>query len=352
MVDEDAWNMFEKNLKYYRLKKNMSMKNLADACGITSMAISNYESVKRKPDMDTMNKLAEALGIYAVDFLASRNTNLSFKHCECTKHSLLSKAQQEYIREAVEEYFSRFFDAIECLGGNPLPNPAKCHALICKEDPEEDAKQLRVYLNLQEEGALDNLTCILENKGILILELDLLDEHFVSSNGFVNEYPYIVLNQNMLPERKRLAILNELVHLMFLWTDSNKKEKEAEAIAGAALISKKDLVRELGIHKSALTKDMILVCQKYGISMYLLVQRAAQAGIISGSLAKEFYIKANKAHWKTEEPQRVKYIEKPMLLHQLVYRAVNEEGLSLQRGAELLRIPVSEMDEYCGLMEV
>ena len=40
--------MFEKNLKYYRLKKNMSMKDLAEACGVTSMAISNYESGKRK----------------------------------------------------------------------------------------------------------------------------------------------------------------------------------------------------------------------------------------------------------------------------------------------------------------
>ena len=72
--------MFEKNLKYYRLKNNMSMKDLAEACGVSSMAISNYESGKRKPDMDTINKLAEVLGVYVVDFLASRNTNLSFKH--------------------------------------------------------------------------------------------------------------------------------------------------------------------------------------------------------------------------------------------------------------------------------
>ena len=45
------------NLKYYRLKKNMSMKDLAEACGVSSMTISNYESGKRKPDMDIINKL-------------------------------------------------------------------------------------------------------------------------------------------------------------------------------------------------------------------------------------------------------------------------------------------------------
>lgn len=344
--------MFEKNLKYYRLKNNMSMKDLAEACGVSSMAISNYESGKRKPDMDTINKLAEVLGVYVVDFLASRNTNLSFKHCEFRKHSTLTKAQQEYVRESVEEYFSRFFDAVECIGGNPLPEPPKCYTLIRTEDPEEDAKQLRGYLGLQEEGPVDELIGILENKGILVLELDIVNEHFSGMNGFVNEYPYIVINKNMSPERKRTTVLHELAHLMFVWDESKDNENEATAIAGATLISKKDLIRELGIHKSALTKDLILVCQEYGISMYLLVKRASLVGIVSNSLAKEFYIKANKANWRKAEPQRVRNIEKPLLFNQLVYRAVNEEGISLQRGAELLQIPVAEMDEYCGLVEV
>ena len=68
--------MFEKNLKYYRLKKKMSMKELAEACGVSSMAISNYESGKRRPDMDTIKKLAEVLDIRVIDFIALRNANL------------------------------------------------------------------------------------------------------------------------------------------------------------------------------------------------------------------------------------------------------------------------------------
>ena len=346
--------MFEKNLKYYRLKKNMSMKDLADACGVTSMAISNYESGKRKPDMDTINKLAEVLGIYVVDFLTSRNTNLSFKHCAFRKHSTLTKAQQEYAKESVEEYFSRFFDAVDCLCGNPLPDPPKPYTLYRTGDCEEDAKKLRKYLELQAEGPIGELISVLENKGILVFELDIDNEHFFGMNGFVNEYPYIVINSSMRPERKRTTILHELSHLMFVWDESKEKEneKEATAIAGAALISRNDLIRELGIRKTALTKDMNLVCQEYGISMYLLVKRASVVGIISGSLEKDFYIRANKANWKKMEPLRVRNGEKPLLFKQLVYRAVNEEGVSLQRGAELLKIPISEISDYCGLVEV
>ncbi len=346
--------MFEKNLKYYRLKKNMSMKDLAEACGVTSMAISNYESGKRKPDMDTINKLAEALDIFVIDFLASRNANLSFKHCEFRKHSTLTKTQQEYARESVEEYFNRFFDAVNCLCGNPLPEPPKPYTLSRTGDAEEDAIELRKYLGLQLEGPIGELIGVLENKGILVLELDIDNDHFFGMNGFVNDYPYIVINSSMRPERKRTTILHELSHLMFVWDESEEKEneKEATSIAGATLISKNDLIRELGIHKTALTKDMNLVCQEYGISMYLLVKRASIVGIISDSLEKDFYIKANKANWKKNEPLRVKNGEKPLLFKQLVYRAVNEEGMSLQRGAELLKIPVSEMADYCGLVEV
>ena len=51
--------MFAKNLKYYRLKKNMTKAALADACGVSPMAISNYESGKRKPDIEIINKHAE-----------------------------------------------------------------------------------------------------------------------------------------------------------------------------------------------------------------------------------------------------------------------------------------------------
>ena len=346
--------MFEKNLKYYRLKKNMSMKDLAEACGLTSMAISNYESGKRQPDIDTINSLAKALGVNVVDFLASRNTNLVFQHCEYRKHSSLTKTQQEYIQESVEEYFSRFFDAVECLGGDPLPEAPKCHTIKRSGISEKDAVKLREFLGIQEDGPIDELIGILENKGIMVIELDIDNDHFFGMNGFVNGYPYIVINKNMRAERKRTTILHEAAHLVFIWDSSKEKENEDEAtaIAGAALIPAKDLLRELGPRKSALTKDMVLVCKEYGISMYLLVKRASITGIISDYVEKDFYIKANKANWKKTEPNRVRNPEEPMLLKQLVYRAVNEEGISLQRGAELLRIPVSEMEEFCGLMEV
>lgn len=347
--------MFDKNLKYYRLQKNMTKKDLADALGLTPMAITNYESGKRRPDINQINKMAEALGIHVVDFLAARNTNLKFKHCEFRKNSKLTKGQQEYVRESVEEYFSRFFDAVECLGGNPLPEPTNCHCLARTGDYEEDAIQLRKYLGLPEIGPIDELVGLLENKGILVLELDIDSEQFSGMNGFVDEYSYVVINKNMTPERKRTTIIHELAHLFFIWDGGDEDasdEKEATSIAGAFLITKKDLFRELGQRRTRLTKDLILVCEEYGISMYLLVTRANQVGIMSSSLCTDFFIKANKANWRKNEPRRVKNPEEPLLFKQLVFRAINEEGISVQRGAELLKLSCADVEQYCGLMEV
>ena len=53
--------MFHKNLKYYRLKKNMSKKELASLIGVTPMAVTYYESGERRPDMTTVKTLAKGV---------------------------------------------------------------------------------------------------------------------------------------------------------------------------------------------------------------------------------------------------------------------------------------------------
>ena len=53
--------MFSKNLKYYRLKNNLTKAALASKVGVTPMAITNYENGDRRPDMPTIKALAKAL---------------------------------------------------------------------------------------------------------------------------------------------------------------------------------------------------------------------------------------------------------------------------------------------------
>ena len=346
--------MFSKNLKYYRLLRGMTKKELAANANVTPMAITNYEKGERMPNMDTLKALAAALNVRVSDFLTVRNENIVFDHCEFRKNTYLSAFRQEFIRESVEEYFGRFMTAVEILGGDVLPEAPKCHAITLSENIEENAMALREHLGFAIDGPIEDLIGKLENKGFLIYECDLDDGHFSGMNGFVNERPYIVLNSNMNAERNRSTAVHELAHLMFQWPkDMTEKlmEQVATAISGAFLFPRSDVLRELGVHRSAITNDMVTVAKEYGISMMLLVKRAEQCNIISHSIAKDFFIKASKAGWRTNEPSRIEP-EELTLFRQLVFRAVNESEISIQRGAELLQTPYAEIQEMCCVTEV
>lgn len=341
--------MFNKNLKYYRLKKNMSRKELASLVNVSPMAISYYESGERKPGMDIIKALAKVLEVRITDFLSNRNENLVFTHGEFRKGSKLSVKQQDYIRESVEEYFSRFYSAVDILGGEVLPSAPLCHGLELVGDAEKDALAMRRYLRISELGPVGNLIELLENKGILVYVCDINSDAFFGMNGLINDRPYIIVNGNMSPERIRSTIAHEMAHFIFVWPDDmDDKETEnmATAISGAFLFPAEDAIRELGIRRSAITRDMNLICKEYGISMYLLVKRANLCNIISDGIAKDFYIKAGQIGWKKNEPVRIAK-EEPTLFAQLVFRAVCENEISIQKGAELLKQPYTFVAEHC-----
>ena len=267
--------MFGKNLKYYRLKNNMSMKELADLVQISPMAISHYEKEERRPDMQTIKALAKALQVRVTDFLANRDNSLEFCHGEFRKNSKLSAKQQEFVKEEVEEYFGRFYQTVNILGGEVLPDHPALHSLELSDSVEENALKMR-------EKDVENM---------------------------------------------------------------------ANAISGAFLFPISDMKRELGVRRSAITNDMIGVCIEYGISMYMLVMRANKSGIINDYVTKNFYINANKAGWRKNEPSRAKE-EETRLFYQLVYRAVTENEITAQKGAELLHESYEKVMEECSTMEV
>ena len=346
--------MFSKNLKYYRLKKQLSKKALAEIVHVSPMAITNYEDGSRMPNMEMLKALAEALDIRVSDFLAVRNDQLIFQHAEFRKASSLTKMQQEYVRESVEEYFGRFMDTVEVLGGEVLPDAPACHALPLVDDNEKNAMALRRHLGFPEDGPIEDLIGKLENKGILVCECPVDSSKFSGMNGSVNGRPYVAINSRMNAERNRSTTVHELAHLMFCWPDSmgdRDAEKRATAIGGAFLIPKKDLIRELGVKRTRVSRDMQLVAKEYGISMQMLAVRAKQCGILSEAAVKEFFVFMSARGWRTAEPARME-AEHPTLFEQLVYRAVNEADISVQRGAELLHRPYNEVAEMSGLGEV
>ena len=327
----------------------MTKAELARRSDLTPMAITNYESGARKPDMEVLKRLAAALDIRVSDFLSSGSDQLVFSHGDFRKTSTLPALKQEYVRESVEDYLSRFYTVVEILGGPVLPDPPERHALPLSRDAEQDARALRLHLGIAEDGPVKDLTGILEDRGILVYLCDVDSKKFSGMNGTVNARPYIIANACMSPERVRSTLAHELAHLFFDWPDDmehRETEAAATAIGGAFLFPRDDAVRELGPHRNGITNDMALVCREYGISMLLLAKRAEQLHIVSKEASKQFFIRASALGWRTNEPSRIEP-ERPVLFEQLVFRAIGEGEISMQRGAELLKMPYQEVVSHC-----
>lgn len=345
--------MFSKNLKYYRLKRGLTKKALAEASGLTPMAITHYEAGERKPGMDSILSLADTLGISLADLLRRRNSTLAFEHGDFRKNTKMGVTAQEFVRESVEEYFVRFYDVLECLGGDVLPDAPECGCVPLSGNVEDDAAAMRCHLDIDPVGPVPNLVGVLENRGILFMALEGADSRFSGVNGFVDGRPYVVVNSSMSPERNRSTVAHELAHLVFKWdgVEGKAQEDHATAVSGAFLFPAADAVRELGVRRRAVTRDMQMVAKEYGVSMMMLAKRANLAGIVSDSAYKRFCIVASKAGWRKAEPSRIAH-EQASLFEQLVYRAVCEDDMSIQRGAELLGKTFDEVASECELLEV
>ena len=60
---------FNENLKEARIKKGLSQKEVADNIGVAKSTYSLYESGNREPNVQTIKKIADFLGISADELL-------------------------------------------------------------------------------------------------------------------------------------------------------------------------------------------------------------------------------------------------------------------------------------------
>ncbi len=330
--------MFNKNLKYYRLKNELTMSQLADRTGLSKMAISYYEKGERTPDMSTLKKLAVALNIKVMDFMILRNEKLQFQHGEFRKNTRLNKGKQEYMREDIEEYFNRFYNIVDILGESSLPKAPKMSVLKLSIDEEENARELRKLLKLSLEGPIGNLVNIVENNGILIYQHKVEVDSYSGMNGSINGRSYISININMNPERQRFTIAHELAHIFFKWPVELSEvecEKRANSIAGSFLLPVGDVYRELGFSRKAFRADIEITAEEYGVSVMCLAYRSKELKVVSDTIYKNFIIYISRLGWRKNEPSRINQ-EESNLFRQFVFRAIAEDEINIQKGAELL----------------
>ncbi|MEE8122054.1 MAG: XRE family transcriptional regulator [Anaerolineales bacterium] len=351
--------MIGDRLKLARRKAGFSLRELSSAIGgkVTAQAIGKYERGECTPSSGVMLALAKALGVSLSYLLDTQGIELS--GVEFRTKANTSARDRAQVETEVLEWIERYLQielVLELDSAQwqcPVPKPQKLHET---DDAEKLSEQVRNKWALGFDPIL-NLTELLEEKGLKVLTISLPDRVsgftcFVKQLGKQADLPVIVVNNRFPLERRRLTLGHELAHRLIDSASLSEKDEEKAStyFAGAFLMPREHLLREVGKHRNALGyKELIDLKHLYRVSGAALLMRLRQLDVISEStLIYAFQTIAR--GWRTQEPEEIEAPkergkrERACRFERLCYRALAEGLISLSKAAELLRLSVPAVE--------
>ena len=336
---------FGYRLKSARKMAGLSMEDLVKKAGgvVTKQSISKYEKGMMKPASDVLICLASALGVKPEYFF--RHTTIEISEIQFRKRAKLSAKKIESLRQRTIDFLERYIELETILGlQEEFVNPLINTSIKNYNDVEKAAIQLRDNWNT---GLvpITNLLELLEENGIKVYEVHNVED-FDGLSARIGNIHIIVINKDLSADRIRFTAAHELAHILCKFPKGSREEKLCHTFAGAFLLPKSVLERELMKKREQISLwELEEIKQLYGISIQAIVKRAHIFGIVSDFYYRNFQIMINQKGWRKKEP--VEYVgrEEAIRFKQLLHYAVNEEVITLSRGAELANISLSDFKE-------
>ncbi len=343
-----------KRIKSARMLAGFSLRELSNALdGVVSHnAISKYEKGEMMPDSKVLIALSKALDVKTDYFLRPQTVEIT--NIEFRKKSSLTVKKTDSIKENIKDNIERYIELETFLNlKNSFQNPIKNEKIKRPEDVENITNQLLHCWDLGI-NALPNVIEILEDQDIKVVEID-VDEKFDGLSGWANEtIPIIVINKNFNVERKRFTAMHELGHLLLNIDENNFEHNDIEKLchrfAGAMLLPKETIFKELGHKRSSVSVyELISIKESFGISIQAIMARAKDLEIITNDYYVKFRIRVNQNPNLKKEIGFGEYkgIEHSSRFKQLLYRATAEEIISMSKAASLSNVKLAEFrDEF------
>ena len=352
--------MIADRLRLARRKAGFSLRDLSAAMDgrVTAQAIGKYERGESVPSSGVLLALSKALGVslnYLMDTQGIQLAGVEFRTKANTNARDRAKVETEVL-EWIERYLQ--IETVLELDSAEWQCPvAKPHKLRQPGDAEKLAAAVRTEWKLGVDP-IPNMTELLEDKGLKVLTVPLPDR--VSGftcmvkrlDGQSDALPVIVVNNQFPLERRRLTLGHELAHRLIDTNALSDKEEEraANIFAGAFLMPRQHLLREVGKHRNALGyRELIDLKRLYRVSGAALLVRLQQLDVISQSTLVYAFQTIGRG-WRTQEPEEIEppdqrgKSECALRFERLCYRALAEGLISMGKGTELLRIPMPEVE--------
>jgi len=364
-------HVLSKNVKQFRNAKKLSQKDLAALAGISVPALKNLELAKTEPRMKTIQAIAKALNVKLYELFQPTKelTTVRFRSAKRmqNRNNILS-----YIARKIDDfnYLEDLLESKKQFGLNSIKS--KCTQVT----PVEAAELCRKELELKDTEPIHDICGLLEDAGIKVFPVNMTSDSFFGlSVGEDDGGPAVVVNvwERISVERWIFSAAHELGHLLLhpysydvnLLKDDENEEKEANKFAGHFLMPDKGFQKEwdeaLGLH---FVDRVLKVKRIFRVSYKTILSRLIEYSDADNSIWKNFNIAFQKRYSRKipfkEEPncltgaepfgmQRFDFYEDRF--SRLVRKAVEEDKISLSRGAEMLDIGIEEMQallQDCG----
>jgi len=351
--------MIADRIRLARRKAGLSLRELAAEMDnkVTAQAIGKYERGEDIPSSGVLIALGKALKV-SVSYLMDTQ-GLILSGVEFRTKANTTAADRATVETELLEWIERYLQIEHILDLDsaewmpPFPAPKKLRAI---DDAEELAQEVRSKWMLGIDP-IPNMTELLEEKGLKVLIVPLPERVsgftcIVAREEGASGLPVIVVNREFSLERRRLTLAHELAHRLIdpNSLDDKAEEKAANLFAGAFLMPREHLLREVGKQRNALGyKELIALKRLYRVSGAALLMRLRQIGVISEPILT-YAFQTIARGWRTHEPEELESEdirgkrERPMRFERLCYRALAEDFVSLSKAAELLRIPLPKVE--------
>lgn len=323
-------------LRQARLAGGLSLEELASRLErpISKQALSKYESNKSQPSALTLLDLSKALGVRVSRLMSESEVTVTwagFRKCAALLKSREASITALATYKLENELHLRHLFHIAEQHDIPTGIPARTF-----EEAEAAAARVRSAWSLGVDP-LPGVVETLEDHGAVVLAWP--EAHgFDGLSGWGNEKAaVVVVNSAVSPDRVRFNAAHELGHLVMDCTGAEEDEEHlAHRFASSFLVPREAAFRELGPHRWTLSMpELGLLKQRWGMSMQAWVRRAWDLRMIESSHYKSMNIEFRKRGWHRVEPYQCEFVEEPLMLRRLVWRALTEKVLSSSDAQEL-----------------
>ena len=258
------------------------------------------------------------------------------------KKSLTGK-RLEILKNIILNRVRDYLEVLNLTQYNPIKlTKFKCNSI---EDAEAIAKKYRKIINISAIQPISDLISILENLGIMIIQIVDVNNYIKDFDGLseiVDDIPFIVLLDNIKDgARQRFTIAHELGHLVMDIADELDAEKMCHRFASAFLMPRESIINEFGnFRKNISLFELKTFKEEYKVSYAAIIYRLKDLNIISEYLYKRLSIEINTTITKNDpEPIRPECSNQ---FKKLVYQLDSKNIISLNKACELLGLSAYE----------